>query len=560
MPDAGGCRCRGWYTLGGMSSHRADHARMQGKAQPTDSGNGSSHRRPSGRAGLASFMVFVLIVAILGGVCWGGWLLYSSKDEILDRGISMPGKSISIGTTSAPSSLDIRKASGDAIEQALIGNVYETLVSQDASGSPTAGLAKSWKISDDGLSYTFHLNSGMHFSNGDALDSGDVVWSLRQVVTGGFVGSSSLSTLSSVSNPNATTVVLRLASPNPLLLRELYGRVGIVYDKDAKLDYASQALGSGPYTVSSWQAGKTLVLQLNTKYWGRQPTAVTKATFRYYSDSAAMLSALQNKKIDIATPLAASSMTQANQDAKDSKISLVTGKGDETLALVFNARSDSVLSDQRFREAVRYMLDHSSFVAAQKGTASTIGGPLSPLDEGYEDLTGLYPHDTAKGTQLAYYFPPSYYNGSLRFVYPQSYGSAVGDLIKSQLAAGGVPVTVTMVSDADWKSTVESRHDFDMTLTTMSGASDAASFADPDSLSGYDSPNAQSEWKTVEASRNDASYRTNIAAYARTVSTESPVDWLYVSTPVTAFNHTVTSVPSNSVTRYFPLRAISSAQ
>ncbi|MFT8357579.1 ABC transporter substrate-binding protein [Bifidobacterium aquikefiri] len=556
MPDAGRSRCRIWYTLGGMSSHREDHGPDHNGIRSYDALQGGSHHRN----GFISFVIFLVIVAILGGVCWGGWLLYNRKGEVFEHTISIPTKAISIASTSAPQSLDLRKDSGKSTEQALLNNVYETLVSQDSSGTPAAGIAKSWVVSPDGRSYTFYLNSGMHFSNGDALDAADVVWSLKQIITNKFVDANALANVAEVSNSNASTVTIRLTSPDPLLLRHLYGRAGIVYDKDANINYATQALGSGPYTVSSWKPGTKLQLTLNTKYWGAQPTAVTQATFTYFSDAADMVDALQSKSVDIATPLAPASMAKASNDAKASKISLVTGKSSDTLALVFNARTDSVLSDQRFREAIRYMLDHAAIVATQNGTATAIGGPLSPLDEGYEDLTGLHPHNTAKGAQMAYYFPPSYYNGSLRFIYPQSYGSAIGELVKTQLAAGGVPVTVTMVSDADWKKTVESQHAFDMTLAPMTGAADAATFADPTSLSGYDSPDAQSEWKSVKASRNDAEYRKSIAAYASTVSTQSPVDWLYVSTPVTAYNHTVTNVPSNSTAEYFPLRGIGSAR
>lgn len=510
-------------------------------------------------SGVISFFVFLLVVALLGGLCWGGWLLFNRKDEIFDHGISMPAKSISIGTTTPLDSLDIRKNTGKAVEQTLLGNVYETLVSRNSSGSPAPGIAKSWKISSKGLTYTFTLNKGMHFSNGNDLDAADVVWSLRKVITGKYVGATGLSALASVSNPSATTVVIHLHTPNPTLLRQLYGRAGIVYDKDADIDFSSTALGSGPYKLASWDAGKSLQLKLNTHYWGTKPQAVTSATFTYFADSASMYASLRDNKIDIATPLAPDTMAQATSDAKHSKISLVTGKSSDTVVLAFNATTDSVLSDQRFREAIRYMLDHPRIAATQQGTAATIAGPLSPLDEGYEDLSSLHPHDTAKGAQMAYYFPPRYYNGSLRFVYPQSYGSAIGEMITQQLAAGGVPVTVTMVNDEAWHDSVESKKQFDMTLTTMSGVEDASVFANPDSLFGYDSPQAQNEWSIAEASKNDSDYRSNIAAYAKTVSTQSPADWLYVSTPVTAYGHSVTHVPSNMTEQYFPLQGIRSA-
>ena len=63
----------------------------------------------------------------------------------------------------------------------LIGNVYEGLLSRDSDNKVQPGLAKSWDISNDGTTYTFHLNENMNFSNGDTLDAEDVAWSINQL-------------------------------------------------------------------------------------------------------------------------------------------------------------------------------------------------------------------------------------------------------------------------------------------------------------------------------------------------------------------------------------------
>ena len=65
--------------------------------------------------------------------------------------------SITIGETLAPASLDITQQSGAAVPQALLYNVYETLVSIDDSGAYQPLLAADYKVSTDGLTYTFTL-------------------------------------------------------------------------------------------------------------------------------------------------------------------------------------------------------------------------------------------------------------------------------------------------------------------------------------------------------------------------------------------------------------------
>lgn len=110
----------------------------------------------------------------------------------------------------------------------------------------------------------------MTFANGHKLDSSDVVWSLQNAVNNHYVGADQLGDLKEITNPNANTVVITLAKPNPRLLRALAGRAGIVYDAESKTNYAKSAVGSGPFTVSTADQSQ-IVLQRNDSYWGKKP-------------------------------------------------------------------------------------------------------------------------------------------------------------------------------------------------------------------------------------------------------------------------------------------------
>lgn len=86
------------------------------------------------------------------------------NDDVNTSGVTK-ADTVTIGLKLAlPVSLDIRHQSGSAIEQVLIGNVYEALLSRDSDNKVQPGLAKSWDISKDGKTYTFHLNQNMTFS------------------------------------------------------------------------------------------------------------------------------------------------------------------------------------------------------------------------------------------------------------------------------------------------------------------------------------------------------------------------------------------------------------
>ena len=206
--------------------------------------------------------IFLGVAVALGALVVVGWTFMQNQFQ--------PGSSldadVTIGIDDMPQSLDIRSDSSAAAERLLVDNVYETLVTVDQDNKLQPGLATSWKTSDDGLTVTLTLQSGVTFSNDHTLDASDAVWSLQQNVTNKVADVDELGDLASVTNPNATTVVITLAKPNPTLLRALSGRLGIVYDSESSsADYQRKAIASGPFTVADFQPGHSLKLARSDK-------------------------------------------------------------------------------------------------------------------------------------------------------------------------------------------------------------------------------------------------------------------------------------------------------
>lgn len=500
-----------------------------------------------------SGIIFLVTLVVLGSIAWIVWSTFNHRLPLVSNPLTSQ-ESISVGVLDAPQSLDIRSEQEPAITQALLGNVYQTLVGKNDRNAPEAAIAKSWDVSGNGLTYTFHLSDNATFSNGDELNAQDVVWSLQQTITKKFQGSDALSALSAVNELDDHSVRITLKSPSPDLLQTLSGRAGIIYDQDAKLNYSSQAIGSGPYVVSQWDKGSSLTLSRNTRYWASAPK-IGDVTLRYYGNASELSKALESGDVDVATPLDAAGLQTAQNNTS---LAVAKGLSQDSVVLAFNTDTSSVLSDQRLRQAIRYLVDNDDIISKQQGLGAAIGGPLSPLDAGYEDLTGLFPLDITKGSALAAYFPPSYYGGSLRLVYQDSYGEQLGQLIKAQLAKGGIPVTVTMVNDADWKQRVESQRAFDMTIITTSSATDSAQYADPSkSITRFDNPDAQNHYRLAQAATSEADHTRELQEYAKAVSQGAPADWLYMKVPVTAYSRNLKGVPTNMTTTYLPLWNIS---
>lgn len=270
--------------------------------------------------------------------------------------------SIAIGIKLAPVSLDIRNQSGSALEQLLIGNVYEALVSRNSNNEVEPGLAKSWTISDDGLTYTFKLNEHMNFSNGDTLDATDVAWSINQLKSKHYYNSDQVENLKQASAPDATTVKLTLSQPDANMLWYLSGRPGLVFDKDAHYDAKTTAVGSGPYLVKSFDSSSKLVLQANPKYWGSAHKARTNTvTVRFLPDDNAALNALTSGDVQVLSPV------NANMTGKlksSGKYTVKANDGSDKFVLAFNC-TGAKTSDKRIRQAIRYAINHKEIIASR---------------------------------------------------------------------------------------------------------------------------------------------------------------------------------------------------
>ena len=73
-----------------------------------------------------------------------------------------------------PPNLDPTAGAAQAIDSVVYSNIFEGLTRFTSDGSVVPGLAASWDISDDGLTYTFHLHDEVKFHDGSAMDAEDV--------------------------------------------------------------------------------------------------------------------------------------------------------------------------------------------------------------------------------------------------------------------------------------------------------------------------------------------------------------------------------------------------
>lgn len=459
--------------------------------------------------------------------------------------------SVAIGIKLAPVSLDIRNQSGSALEQLLIGNVYEALVSRNSNNEVEPGLAKSWTISNDGLTYTFKLNEHMNFSNGDTLDATDVAWSINQLKAKQYYNSDQVENLKQASAPDATTVKLTLSRPDANMLWYLSGRPGLVFDKDAHYDAKTTAIGSGPYVVKSFDSSSKLVLQANPKYWGSAHKArTTTVTVRFLPDDNAALNALTSGDVQVLSPV------NANMTGKlksSGKYTVKATDGSDKFVLAFNC-TGAKTADKRVRQAIRYAINHKEIIASRGGVDAALGGPIPSVDPGYEDLTGLYPYNPAKAKSLMQQAGYSTNHPlKLTLTYANVYGSELGEQLRSQLSHIGIDLNVNTVEFSTWLQDVHTNGDYDLSLVDHAESHDFYKWTQPDYYYHYDNAQVQALYAKALAATDEQDSAQYLKQAARIVSEDAPADWLFAYRVSVAQAKGVTGFPSRLTQSVLPL-------
>ena len=325
---------------------------------------------------IIAIIAVIAVVAIIVGV-----VVFRNNNASSDTAENGTSNTVTIGLKLAPVSLDIRHQSGSAIEQVLIGNVYEGLLSRDSDNKVQPGLAKSWDISNDGTTYTFHLNENMNFSNGDTLDAEDVAWSINQLKEQQYYNANQVESLEKAEAVDSDTVKLTLSTPDSNLLWYLTGRPGLVFDKDAEYNAKTEAVGSGPYTVESFDSASKMALKANPKYWGSAHKAATEnVIIKFLTDDNAAVNALKSGEVDVLSPVNAT--LAKSLDTNTYQVSAADGS--DKYVLAFNC-ANSKLADKRVRQAIRYGINHEEIIASRGNVDYALGGPIPSVDPGYED-------------------------------------------------------------------------------------------------------------------------------------------------------------------------------
>lgn len=359
--------------------------------------------------------------------------------------------------------------------------LFDTLTWKDDTGV-IPWLAASWKVSEDGLRYTFTLERDVKWHDGTALSADDVVFTFEYFKTHPFPWTGDLSQIQSVTRTGDGTVEFRLNNKYAPFLTDLVGIVPIipkhvwekVSDPMAYRD-PSALVGTGPFTLKQYD-------EKSGQYWFTANESYFKGSVKVkdvaYIDVKNKVLSLQKNEINAASTL---SYQEAEQLQKEGFQMMKSEPAGSAVRIVFNLDHPQ-LKDKRLRQALAYALDRAEMASKIVGGTPIpgSGGVIPPDSPWYDGKVKTYEYNTAKAEQmldeLGYRKDGTGVRQDLRLSVIVSSTSKEAQMMKEMLKKVGIELNIQQVDGATFTSAM-GENKYDMALTGHIGLS-----GDPDFL------------------------------------------------------------------------------
>lgn len=170
------------------------------------------------------------------------------------------------------------------------------LLDTDINNQLKSDLAKDYKVSEDGLTWTFTIRDDVLFHDGVKLTAKDVAFTYNKTKEIG-ISTVDLTLLDMAEAVDDTTVVFHMKSPMSIFVYQT-AALGIVPEHAYSDTYAQAPIGSGPYKFVQWDKGQQLIAEANEEYYDGKPP-FKRLVLLFLSDDAAY-AALQAGQVDVA--------------------------------------------------------------------------------------------------------------------------------------------------------------------------------------------------------------------------------------------------------------------
>jgi peptide/nickel transport system substrate-binding protein len=292
-------------------------------------------------------------------------------------------------------------------------NIFETLVAfgeQDTTINP--GLAESWTVTDDGLTYEFKLRQGVKFHDGTDFNADAVVFNFDRWMNGdadkfpyytmfGGYKADEGHVIQEITAVDANTVKFVLKRPQAPFLKNLamspFGIASPAAVEQFGEDFRANPVGTGPFKFVEWKENETITLEKNADYWQEGLPKLNRVIFKVIPENTARLNALTSGEIDVMDGLNNSdeATVVANENLQ------VIERPSMNVGYIGLTNTRKPFDNKLVRQAINHAIDKQSIIDAfYGGKAQPAVNPMPPAISGYNDAIEPYPYDLEKAKAL----------------------------------------------------------------------------------------------------------------------------------------------------------------
>ena len=275
-----------------------------------------------------------------------------------------------------------------------VAPLYSTLLQIDPYRYPNVigDVASEWKISPDGLTYTFKIHPGIKFHDGSTMTATDVKATYDKIVFPSDAVRSirkfHYSAIASIEAPDPSTVVFKLKFPSASLLSNLASPWNVIYpkkylDKDPNY-FKNNVVGSGPFKFKSYTRGSTFEGERNPDYFVKDRPYLNGYKFFISTETSVRAAAIRSGRAHIEFRDLPNSEVEAIRKQLGDKIVVQSTPFVIQFGIAIN-NSVKPFTDERIRKALTLGIDRYT------------GGKVLHALTGLRDVGGL----TRPGTEWA---------------------------------------------------------------------------------------------------------------------------------------------------------------
>ncbi len=399
------------------------------------------------RIQLAAAAVTAVAALTLAG-CGGG------DSSAGSSGGAAKAAALTLGIVQEPSSWDPAQAHvGHQLQP--FQTVYDTLILRKSDGTYAPMLATEWAYTDaTNLVFRLKLRTGVTFSDGAVFDASAVKANLEHFAKDNGKQAAQVKAVESVTAVDASTVEIKLKTPDPALEYYLSQAAGLMGSPKALGTDGMDRLpvGTGPYVMSAADAvvGSQYVFTAREGYWNPELQKFSRVTLKLLADATSRVNAIASGEVD-ATLLDAQTFQQA--EAKGlKKLQYPT---DWTGLLLFDREGKTVpaLANVKVRQAINYAFDREALLknlaGGQGKVTSQVFGPESGAY--LPELDTYYSYDPAKAKTLL--AEAGFAQGvTIEMPVVGGISDTIMTFVTQQLADVGITVKQTSVPIADYQA------------------------------------------------------------------------------------------------------------